>query len=407
MENLTHSAMMTYQRTYSWQLIEKLNEPRLFIQVIFGPRQVGKTTLIRQMLKQLPIESSFILADNVPAADNDWIHRTWDTARLKLANSKNNEHLLVIDEIQKIENWSEAVKKEWDTDSFEERNLKVILMGSSRLLLQKGLTESLAGRFETTYIPHWSFVEMRDAFGFSLEDYIWYGAYPGAVPLMKKRERWLEYLRNSLIETSISKDILMLTPIDKPALLRRLFELGCVYSSKILSLTKVQGNLQEQGNITTLSNYLQLLGSAGLLTNLEKYSKNELQKKKSIPKFQVFNNALMSQMLNVTFQQARTNGQLWGQIVESAVGAYLLNYSITEQYELYYWNENNEEVDFVIEKDGILVGLEVKSGKDGTNTGLAIFAKEFKPAHTFTIGTDGISFEEFFTMNPRRFFEIR
>jgi predicted AAA+ superfamily ATPase len=398
--------MNFYHRTYIQPLADRINEPRRFIQVVYGPRQVGKTTLVKQMLKQLSIESSFLLADNVPAADNHWIKQVWDDARLKLAKSTQHAFLLVIDEIQKIGNWSEAVKKEWDADTFEDRNLKVILMGSSRLLLQQGLTESLAGRFETTYIPHWSYTEMRNAFGWSIEQYIWYGAYPGAVSLVKNRERWLDYIRNSLVETSISRDIIMLTNIDKPALLRRLFEIGCIYSTKLVSLTKIQGNLQEQGNITTLANYLQLLGGAGLLTGLEKYSKNAIRKRSSVPKFQVYNNALLNQMLNLTFEQAKNNHQLWGQIVESAVGTHLLNHSITEKYDLFYWNENNNEVDFVIEKNSMVVGLEVKSGKDSANSGLSIFNQQFKPKHIFTVGTDGISLEEFFTMNPKTFFEI-
>jgi len=398
--------MKPYRRIYAQQLAERIKEPRLFIQVVFGPRQVGKTTLIGQMIKDLSIEASFLLADNIPAADTDWIKRVWDEARLKLIASPKNEYLLIIDEIQKIENWSEAIKKEWDTDTIEERNLKVILLGSSRLLLQQGLTESLAGRFEATYIPHWSYIEMRDAFGWSLEQYMWYGAYPGAAPLIKNNERWLDYIRNSLVETSISKDIIMLTKIDKPALLRRLFEIACIYSTKLVSLTKVQGNLQEQGNITTLANYLQLLNSAGLLTGLEKFSGNAIRQRSSVPKFQVYNNALLSQMLNLTKEQARSDHKLWGQITESAVGAHLLNYAITEKYNLYYWNESNYEVDFVIEKNGIVVGLEVKSGKDSTNNGLSVFSKQFSPKHIFTIGTDGIAFEDFFTINPKSFFEI-
>jgi len=198
----------------------------------------------------------------------------------------------------------------------------------------------------------------------------------------------------------------MLTKIDKPVLLRRLFEIACIYSTKLVSLTKVQGNLQEKGNITTLANYLQLLNSAGLLTGLEKYSGNAIRQRSSVPKFQIYNNALLNQMLNITEEQAKTDHKLWGQITESAVGAHLLNHAVTEKYNLFYWNDNNYEVDFVIEKNGVVVGLEVKSGKDGTNSGLSIFNKQFSPKHIFTIGTGSIAFEEFFTMNPKRFFEI-
>ncbi|GHT71385.1 ATPase AAA [Bacteroidia bacterium] len=394
------------ERTYIQQLAARINEPRKFIQVIFGPRQVGKTTLVTQMLQKLPFEASFYLADNVPAADNNWISRIWDEARLKLAGSLKNELLLVIDEIQKIENWSEAVKKEWDLDTLAGRNLKVVLLGSSRLMLQQGLTESLAGRFETIYIPHWSYNEMREAFGWSLEQYIWYGSYPGSAELVNDQIRWNDYIRNSLIETSISRDIVMLTKIEKPALLRRMFELGCVSSAKLVSLTKIQGNLQEKGNITTLSNYLHLLSGAGLLSGLEKYAGNVIRRRSSIPKFQVHNNALMSQMLNTTLEQAKADPKLWGQIVESAVGCHLLNHSFTKNYSLYYWNENNNEVDFVMERNNEIVGLEVKTGKDSTNLGLSVFSENFRPKHVFTIGTDGIDFENFFRMNPKTFFEI-
>ncbi|MDR1896649.1 MAG: ATP-binding protein [Prevotellaceae bacterium] len=394
------------ERIYTKQLAARMNEPRRFIQVVFGPRQVGKTTLVMQMLHKLPFEALFHLADNVPAADNHWIARIWDEARLKLAASPRNELLLVIDEIQKIENWSEAVKKEWDLDTLANRNLKVVLLGSSRLMLQQGLTESLAGRFETIYVPHWSYNEMREAFGWSLEQYIWYGAYPGAADLVNDKTRWADYIRNSLIETSISRDIVMLTKIEKPALLRRLFELGCVSSAKLVSLTKIQGDLQEKGNITTLSNYLHLLSEAGLLTGLEKYAGNVIRRRSSIPKFQVYNNALMSQMLNTTLEQAKTDHKLWEQTVESAVGCHLLNHSITENYNLYYWNENSSEVDFVIERNNATVGLEVKTGKDSTNPGLSVFSEKFHPKHVFTVGTNGIAFEEFFRMNPKTFFEL-
>jgi predicted AAA+ superfamily ATPase len=394
------------ERPYIQKLAVRINETRKFIQVIFGPRQVGKTTLVTQMLQKLPFEASFYLADNVPAVDNNWISRIWDEARLKLAGSLKNELLLVIDEIQKIEKWSEAVKKEWDLDTLAGRNLKVVLLGSSRLMLQQGLTESLAGRFETIYIPHWSYNEMREAFGWSLEQYIWYGSYPGAAELVNDQTRWADYIRNSLIETSISRDIVMLTKIEKPALLRRMFELGCVSSAKLVSLTKIQGNLQEKGNITTLSNYLYLLSGAGLLSGLEKYAGNVIRRRSSIPKFQVHNNALMSQMLNTTLEQAKADPKLWGQIVESAVGCHLLNYSFTENYSLYYWNENSNEVDFVIERNNEIVGLEVKTGKDSTNLGLSVFSENFHPKHVYTIGTDGIDFENFFRMNPKTFFEI-
>lgn len=237
------------------ELRSRIKEQRNFIQVIVGPRQVGKTTMIMQLLEETTISNTFDSADAVLNSNSEWILQVWETARLKMKAAQATEYLLVIDEIQKIDNWSEIIKQQWDRDTREGTNIKVILLGSSRLLIQKGLTESLAGRFETIHLGHWSFSEMENAFGWTIEQYVYFGGYPGSALLIKDEERWKNYIKDSLIETSISKDILMLTRVDKPALLKRLFELGALYSGQILSYTKLMGQLQDAGNTTTLSHY--------------------------------------------------------------------------------------------------------------------------------------------------------
>lgn len=252
--------MKVFERSTVAVLAKRMNEPRRFIQVLMGPRQVGKTTIVTQMLSRLKTAFTFETADAIPASDTTWIEQIWETARLGTENNK--EHLLVIDEIQKIDNWSESVKRLWDEDSRQKRNLKVILLGSSRLLVQQGLTESLAGRFESTYVGHWRLSEMQAAFNWTEDQFVWFGGYPGSASLVADEERWKNYVVNALIETSISKDILMLTRVDKPSLMKRLFELGCNYSGQILSYTKVQGQLQDAGNTTTLSHYLNLHDTA-------------------------------------------------------------------------------------------------------------------------------------------------
>jgi hypothetical protein len=395
-----------YERTVIQQLKGRIIEPRKFIQVVFGPRQVGKTTMVLQLAKQLPFDSYFVNADDVPAADRSWIRNSWNEARRRAAVSGRNEYLLIIDEIQKIENWSEAVKKEWDEDSMAMRNLKVIILGSSRLLIQKGLTESLAGRFETIYLTHWSFSEMRDAFGWNVMQYIWFGGYPGSASLIEDEPRWKAYIKDSLIETSISKDVLMLTRVDKPALLKRLFEIGCIYSAQIIALNKIQGELQEKGNLTTLSNYLSLLEGAGLLTGLEKFAGDIIRKRASRPKFQVFNNALLSAQTYKNFAEIANEPKEWGRYAESAIGAHLLNSSLDKRYNLYYWNDNNQEVDFVMESGGRLIGIEVKTGKDSRNTGIGKFEEAYHPKASFIVGTDGIPVEEFLGTDPYSLFSI-
>ena len=394
-----------YERAYLQSLISRMKEPRQFIQVLLGPRQTGKTTLVTQLVEKIKTGYHFSSADAVAAGNTSWLDQQWETARVKMDQSGSTDFLLVVDEVQKIENWSEAIKRQWDLDTRTKRNIKLILLGSSRLLLQKGLTESLAGRFETTYMSHWSFQEMKEAFGWDAEQYVWFGGYPGSASLVQDEQRWKNYVQESLIETSITRDILMLTRVDKPALMKRLFELGCLYSGQVLSFTKIIGQLQDAGNTTTLSHYLDLLDTAGLLGGIEKYSPDILRRRSSSPKFQVYNTALMSAQRTEQRQEVQNNPEAWGRMVESAVGAHLLNHSRTENFKLYYWRDRNNEVDFVLEKNRKVIALEVKSGASGTTKGMQAFQQKFHPHKLLLVGRDGIPWQEFLQINPADLFE--
>ncbi|MBK5720175.1 ATP-binding protein [Dysgonomonas sp. Marseille-P4677] len=393
-----------FKRSHIETLTNRVKEERKFIQVVMGPRQVGKTTLVSQMLENISIEHHFESADAIPNSNATWLQQIWESVRLRMKAGNIAEYLLVIDEIQKIDNWSEVVKQQWDRDTREKINIKVVILGSSRLMIQRGLTESLAGRFETLYLGHWSYAEMESAFGWSKEQYIYFGGYPGSASLIKDEDRWKNYIKDSLIETSISKDILMLTRVDKPALLKRLFELGSLYSGQILSYTKLIGELQDAGNTTTLAHYLNLLSDCGLLGGLEKYAGNVIRKRSSSPKFQVYNNALLTSQDDKLFEDVVVNAKEWGRLVESAVGTHLINHSISERYNLYYWREGNEEVDFILERNGKVVALEVKSGQKSDNTGMAVFARKFNPSRMMLVGTGGIPYDEFLKINPKELF---
>ena len=310
------------------------------------------------------------------------------------------EFLLVIDEIQKISQWSEAVKKEWDADNWNDVNLRVILLGSSRVLLEKGLTESLLGRFEEIRMSHWSFSEMRDAFGLSLEEYIYYGGYPGAVPLLSDNERWENYVGSSIIDATINKDILQNNVITKPALLRQTFELGAAYSSRELSLTKMLGYLTDAGNTTTLASYLQLLSSAGMLMGIQKFAYDEARKRASAPKFQVYNNALHTIYTNHSLQAAMADTKSWGMFFESAIGAHILCHAFTDNYRVFYWRDGNAEVDYVLQKKDRIVAIEVKSNHEATNKGLQEFRARFHPHTTIVVGKAGIPAETFLSQSP-------
>ncbi len=388
-----------------YQFFEKrINEPRRFIQVIMGPRQVGKTTMATQLIKKIKFPNYFTSADGVVNSNTIWIEQQWEIARVKAGDNSDKEFLFVIDEIQKIDNWSETIKRLWDRDSREKNPIKVILMGSSRLLLQQGLSESLAGRFEVTYLGHWSFTEMNKAFGWDVNQFVWFGGYPGSAALIDDEDRWKKYVHDSLIETSISKDILMLTRVDKPALMRRLFELGCLYSGQILSYTKIMGQLLDAGNTTTLSHYLELLDTAGLLAGIEKHSDVQIRQRASSPKFQVHNTALISAQRNESFEEIVKQPEQWERMVESAIGAHLMNHSLTDGFQLFYWRHRNDEIDFVLKKRNKVIGLEIQSGAKHKVSGMEAFKKQFKPDKVLLVGKSGLSWQEFLKINPSELF---
>lgn len=409
----THIMNKHFDRAHAKILAERLKETPRFMIVVTGPRQIGKTTLVRRALTGL--SAAFIAADNpMPTAKEgnktmgysaaygatpnpEWLVEQWMQARAQArALPPGQFYVLAIDEIQKVPRWSEVVKGLWDADRAEGLALHIILLGSSPWLMQRGLTESLAGRHEPIQMSHWSYGEMSAAFDFSLEEYIFFGGYPGAATMVQDEPRWRQYVRNALIQPNIDKDILQLTRVDKPALLRTLFELGCgAYSGQMVALTKIVGQLQDAGNTVTLSHYLDLLSQAGLLSGLQKYAGQEHRRRASPPKFNAHNTALISSQAQYTFAQAKSDRSYWGRLVESAVGAHLLN-NLPENVRLHYWRESPNEVDFVLCAGDQLLAIEVKSGNDyAAPKGLMSFVDKFKHAKPLIVGEGGVSLAEF------------
>ena len=385
-----------FRRPQLIQLTARLEEPRRFMQVLAGPRQTGKTTLIQQALDSIRMHSHYSSADEPALRGTPWIEQQWEVARSHAQEKPKRGSVLVLDEIQKIPGWSETVKRLWDEDTRKKIPLKVVLLGSAPLLIQQGLTESLAGRFEVIPVSHWSYREMRQAFGWSWEKYVCFGGYPGSAELTVNRERWANYIIHSLIETTISRDILLMTRVDKPALLRQLFQLSCSYSGQIVSYQKLVGQLQDAGNTTTLAHYLELLHAAGMLLGLRKYSEREIRQRASSPKLLVMNTALMTSRLHLSMEEIRKTPDLWGRLVESAVGAHLVNSAVGKPIEVYYWREGIKEVDFIVRRGKKVTAIEVKSGRSRENlSGIEAFAKYFKPQRTILVGKDGIPLERF------------
>ncbi len=387
------------------QLLKRLEEPRKFIQVLLGPRQVGKTTLALQAAETINQPYHYCSADLVTLQNLSWLELEWGTAREMVRGGGSG--LLIIDEVQKIPRWSEVIKSLWDEDTRNQINLRVMILGSSPWLIQKGMTESLAGRFEVLPITHWSFHEMNLSFGYSLEQYIYFGGYPGAASLADIHDsgRWMHYINDSLIETTISRDILLMTQVNKPVLLRRLFQLGATYSGQILSYTKMLGELQDAGNTTTLAHYLELLSGAGLIGGIQKYASQKVRQKGSSPKLCVYNTALMSAQTLKSFAEAKDDRAYWGHLVESAVGAYLLNSIRGTSIELFYWREGDREVDFVLRKGVHLIAVEVKSGIGSIRkSALDEFIKSYEPFRVILVGEGGIPLDKFLRISVNELF---
>ena len=420
---------MSFERAQVSTLLSRLNERPQRLIFITGPRQTGKTTLVDHALERLDRSSLYLPVDepesmaiprirNLPnegdpiltqamftgERDSRWLVRAWERARIEAARSRPG-FVLALDEIQKIPNWSETVKGLWDADRREKRPLHVVLLGSGPLLMQKGMTESLAGRFEAIRLAHWSFKEMATAFGFDFPQYVFFGGYPGAAPLVDEESRWRDYVASALVEPNIERDILAMDRIDKPALLKRLFELSAEFSGEILAYSKMVGQLDDAGNTTTLARYLKLLEQAGLVAGLFKYEGLKRRRRASSPKLNVLNTSLMAVHSGYTFEEAQADRTFWGRLVESAIGAHLYNTSMPET-RLYYWRRGIHEVDFVLELGRRLVSIEVKSNGHGTNlSGRREFEKRFNPIRSLLVGGSGIPVEEFLSVPARHSFE--
>lgn len=381
-----------FRRAAFEPLLARVRERRGHIQVVAGPRQVGKTTLVRQVASEAGLPVHLVSADDPGIQDRAWLEAQWEAGRV-LARTAGGRALLVLDEIQKIGSWSEIVKRLWDEDERTGLDLRVVILGSAPLLVERGLSESLAGRFELIRLGHWSFAEMAEAFGWDLERFLFFGGYPGAAPLTGDLARWRSYIRDSLIETTLSRDIMLLTRVDKPALLRQLFRLGCDYSGQAVSYQKLVGQLADAGNTTTLAHYLRLLGGSGLLTGLEKFAGSKVRQRGSSPKLLALDTGLMTAMSTLEPEDARADRTFRGRLVETAVGAHLVA-TAGPDVEVTWWRVGDREVDFVLAQGSKILAIEVASGHEKSDLrGLGAFTKAFPTARTLLIGAQGLPFE--------------
>lgn len=388
---------MDYQRPLVSILYGELSRPTPVIHVLIGPRQVGKTTIARQIQESTPISTIYATADSPVPLDSAWIESQWRRA-VADATVSSAPVILILDEVQKVRGWSETIKFLWDNRSAE-FEIRVLILGSSALLMQEGLTESLAGRFFLHRCNHWGYSECREAFGWSLEQWIYFGGYPGAAVFTDNETSWKRYIVDSLIETVLARDVLQMSKIAKPVLIRHLFALAATLPAQSVSYTKMLGQLHDAGNTTTLAHYLKLLEQAFLVSGLEVFSRGQQRKRGSSPKLVLWNNALVNALSTRSFADSLSDTVWWGRLVENAVGAHLCNNLNSVEYGITYWRDGNNEVDFVVSRGRDVWAIEVKSGRTGKTAGLTRFCNRYPDARTLLVGGQGIPLVEFFSMD--------
>ena len=387
-----------YERQIAHMLRKRMLEPLGLIQVLTGPRQTGKSTALKQASAELAQPVHSVSAD---LADRAWLRTEWQQAR-NLAKAR-GEAILIVDEIQKIEGWSSIVKELWDEDRRTDAHLKVFLSGSSSLLLSKGLDESLMGRFELLRSPQWSLAECRDAFGYSLDEFVFFGGYPRSASFVDDESRWRRFMVDSIIEPTISQDVLAMAPVKKSALMRALFSLGAQFSAQELSYNKMLGQLQDAGNTVTIAEYLNLLSTAGMLTGLQKFDLRKTSSRKSSPRLIAHDSSLQSAMLDLPKAYLMKDASTWGHLVETTVGAALLHRSVEEGFGVFWWREGNKEVDFVLQKGPLITAIEVKSGRVKGLAGMQAFLQTYPTAHRIVVGSPETSLEDFLLGNVELF----
>jgi hypothetical protein len=388
--------MNNFERSLVPLLVREFEKQQPVFQVLTGPRQVGKTTIAHQVMDKLPFPFIYASADSPLPPGAEWIETQWRRAEVEADRSR-GPVLLVLDEVQKVRGWSESLKSVWDAARRSPRDIRLMVLGSSALLIREGLSESLAGRFFLHRCSHWTFQECVDAFGWDLPRWLYFGGYPGAAAFSDDERKWKRYVTDSLIETVLARDVLQLQKITKPTLLRHLFALAATFPAQILSYNKMLGQLHDAGNTTTLAHYIRLLETAFLVSGLELFSRGSIRKRGSSPKLLLWNNALITALSNRSFDESNSDAIWWGRLVENAVGGHIVNNLYPVDYSITYWRHGENEVDFVIARGTELCAIEVKSGRSGKVSGLEAFRARYPDARLIVVGGNGIPLHDFFS----------
>jgi len=330
------------------------------IQLLVGPRQVGKTTLLLELGSEWEGRSVYASADTPEAVLPHWREGIW--RRIEAMAGDGGPAVLLLDEIQYLPDWSLWLKSKFDESRRLGLPIRIVASGSSSLRIGSGARESMAGRFEKLTLSHWAAGDLAEIAGITPQEavrrLVTHGGYPGAVAFWNDSARWQAYVRDSIIEPAVGRDILHLEKVRKPALLRQVFAVAAAHPSEILSLEKIAGLLAEKGALETISHYLSLLDEAFLVSPLQKFSNSEIRRRRSSPKLVVRNNALLVAGGSKP-PDPETEPERWGRWVENACLARAVN----DGMEVHFWREEPWEVDAVVGSGGERYLLEVKTGR--------------------------------------------
>jgi predicted AAA+ superfamily ATPase len=329
------------------------------IQLLTGPRQVGKTDTLLKLAKKFHETAIYTAADSPESALPGYWERLWQSA-FEMEKAK-GVAILLIDEVQHLPDWSIRLKGEWDKVLREGLKIYLVASGSSSLHLGRGSKESLAGRIERLTITHWSAAMLKKAFKLPKNEAIirivTRGSYPGSMVFYNDLQRWSAYIRDAIIDPAISHDIFSLTEVRRPALLKQVFALSAASPAQIVSLNKLQGQLQDKGALDTISHYLSLLEDSFLIAALDKHTAKPIRSRSAPPKLVVLNNALLAVMDQRGIPNKKNDPERFGNWVENAVLAFCWN----SGQQVSYWRDDTYEVDGVIDGPWGSFAIEVKT----------------------------------------------
>jgi predicted AAA+ superfamily ATPase len=342
-------------------LVERLRAPAPGrIQLLSGPRQVGKTTLLLELAEELGAAALYAPADAPEAVLPGFWERLWDQA--EEVAGKAGRAVVLLDEAHLVPDWAGRLKGVWDRLRRKKLPIQIVATGSSALRLASGSRESLAGRFERITLTHWSAASLAQVFKLSPEvaalTIVEEGSYPGAFELRSDRARWSAYLRDAIVGPAIGRDILALAAVRRPALLRQVFGACASSPAQIVSLQKIQGQLQDAGALETIAHYLALLEEAYLVAPIQKYAARAARRRNAPPKLVTLSNALSAAVDPRGAPSQKAEPDRFGAWVENACLAHAWNAG----QQVSYWREEPLEVDGILEGSWGSWAIEVKTG---------------------------------------------